>query len=250
MKATSRLLPLALTLAGACVAQVAHAQSDTSKQELQKVYDEKASAQRDEAFRQSENQHQEQQAAMAAQLRQLQDQLDTMNAQRDAMTGSSGKGAIVTQDFAESVPRDWRETLDALNNGGKVSDLAKSIRDKAEDDAKSSGDAFADGKKNLDSGFDSAINGQALNAAAYEASTKRIDTLKRLQEQIDGTSTSKEIADLQARIQVESSLINNELVRTQSMNGMLQQSEAVRAYQSMRRVVDEVEGAKEESGVE
>jgi type IV secretion system protein VirB5 len=246
MKIPYRLLPLVLALAGTGMTVTAHAQSETTQQELQNVYDESAAAQRDRAYIQSAGQHEEQQAAMAEQLQKLKDQLDTLNAQKDAMTGSSGRGAIVTQDFAESVPRDWRETLDAVNNGGKVSELAKSIRDKLEDDMKPSGDAFADGKKNLQAGFDSAVSGQASNAAAYEASTKRIETLKQLQMEIDGTRSAKEIADLQARIQVESSQINNELVRTQSMNGLLQQAEFARAYQSMKRVADETEAEKNE----
>jgi type IV secretion system protein VirB5 len=231
MKALSRLFPHAFVLACACAAPVIHAQEETlgsTQGGTQEVHDQ-------EAFDQRAAQHVDQQKAMADQLRQLQEQLDTLNAQKDAMTGSSNKGAIATEDYAESVPRDWRETLDAQNNGGKVSDLGKAIRDKAIDDSQSTGDIKADVQKNIGNGFDGAINGQALNAAAYEASTKRVESLKKLQDQIDSTKSIKEAADLQARIQVESSLINNELVRTQSMNGMLQQSEYVRAYQSMRR---------------
>jgi type IV secretion system protein VirB5 len=231
VKTSFRIIPLALAIVGASFSWAAHAQ-EVTEGGTQEVHDEKA-------FDQRVEQHDEQQKAMAEQLEQLQKQLDAVNAQKEAMTGSSGQGAISTEDYADSVPRDWRETLDALNNGGKVSELAKAMRDKAEKDIESTGDIKADAKKNLDNGFDNAINGQALNAAAYEASTKRIENLTKLQEQIDKTKSVKEAADLQARIQVESSLINNELVRTQSMNAMLQQTEYARAYQSMRRDADD-----------
>ncbi|HEX7814788.1 type IV secretion system protein [Dyella sp.] len=173
---------------------------------------------------------------MAAQLKELKQQTDEAKKGNDAITGSSGQGGLQTQDYAKSVPRNWQETLDGYKSGGRVQELATAMGDKLnaeqqELDGKTGDDAA---QYSLDQGVKRSTNGSALNAASYESSVDRIQTLKQLQAQIDKTSSLKEIADLQARIQIENSLIANELIRTQSMNGLLQQNEFAKAYQGVK----------------
>ncbi|BDU18564.1 type IV secretion system protein [Dyella sp. GSA-30] len=179
---------------------------------------------------------QQQLADMAKQLDELKQQTGEVKKTNDAVTGSSGKGDIQTQDYGDSIPRNWKETLDAYKGGGRVEQLATDIGNKLNDDEKE-----LDGKSSkdaamysLEEGVKRSTNGSALNAQAYESSVARIEKLKQLQAQIDKTSSLKEVADLQARIQIENSMITNELVRTQSFNGMLMDTEYAKAYQSVK----------------
>jgi type IV secretion system protein VirB5 len=185
---------------------------------------------------------QEQAKTMTAQLDELRNQMTELQQQtgeakrqNEAITGSSGKGQIDTGDYAKSIPRDWRETLNA-SAGGAIGDTAQEMKKEldrqSEELANASDDDYLN--KSMDQGVLRSLNGSAINASSYNASVERIDRLKQLQGKIDDASTLKEIVDLQARIQIENGLMTNELIRTQSTNAMLQQFEYANAYQSVK----------------
>lgn len=186
---------------------------------------------------------------LRSQLSELQRQTEESQRQTEAMTGDSGKGSLTTEDYADSVPRNWQETLDAYKNGGSVGGVVNDMQqrfDAEEEDlaAKSTSEAT---KLNLDEGVKRSLNGSALNAEAYKSSVERVEKLKSLQDQIGGAKTIKEINDLQARIQIENGMLTNELIRTQSMNAMLQQTEYAKAYQSVKDMEIEIDSAGDNS---
>jgi len=185
---------------------------------------------------------QEQAKTMTAQLDELRNQMTELQQQtgeakrqNEAITGSSGKGQIDTGDYAKSIPRDWRETLNA-STGGAIGDVAqemkKELDKQSEELANASDNDYMN--KSVDQGVLRSLNGSAINASSYNASVDRIERLKQLQGKIDDASTLKEIVDLQARIQVENGLMTNELIRMQSTNAMLEQFEYANAYQSVK----------------
>jgi type IV secretion system protein VirB5 len=172
---------------------------------------------------------------LRGQMTELQQQTSEAKRQNEAITGSSGKGQIDTGDYAKSIPRDWRETLNA-SSGGAIGDTAqemkKELDKQSEDLANASNEDYIG--KSVDQGVLRSLNGSALNATSYNASVERIERLKQLQEKIDDASTLKEVVDLQARIQIENGLMTNELIRMQSTNAMLEQFEYANAYQSIK----------------
>lgn len=173
---------------------------------------------------------------LRSQMAELQRQTDEAKRQNEAITGSSGKGGINTGDYTQSVPRDWRESLNAYSGVPSIRDTAFEMKieldRQSEELAKASDNDAA--KQSMDQGVLRALNGSAINAGSYNASVDRIERLKQLQKEIDGASTLKQIVDLQARIQIENGFMTNELIRTQSNNAMLQQIEYANAYQSMK----------------
>jgi len=173
---------------------------------------------------------------LRSQLSELEKQTDEARQQREAMTGNSGKGDIATADYADSIPRNWQETLDAYKNGGKVVSVVNDMQQRfdSEEEEQASKSNQEATRFNLDQGVKRSLNGSALNAEAYRSSVDRVEKLKALQEQIEGATTLKEISDLQARIHIENGMLTNELIRTQSMNAMLQQTEYAKAYQSVK----------------
>lgn len=170
------------------------------------------------------------------QMTELQQQTNEAKRQNEAITGSSGKGQISTGDYAESIPRNWRDTLNAFQTVDTVRDAAVEMKQELERQSAELADSSDEEsiKKSLDQGVMRSINGSAINATSYNASVDRIERLKQLQGKIDDASTLKEIVDLQARIQIENGMMTNELLRMQSANAMLQQAEYANAYQSMK----------------
>ena len=63
--------------------------------------------------------------------------------------------------------------------------------------------------------------GVAANAMVSQKSSKRFDRIATLMQRIDSATDPKAIADLQARIQIEQTMLQNELIRAQAMNAMI-----------------------------
>lgn len=167
-------------------------------------------------------------AHMLAQLRRMQDQLETARRQWEtaqgqlqAMTGSRGMGNIVTEVSRQYIPRSWQETLNAA---GELRHLAEDIRASAgylqEADLDGLNDAYADA---LRQSGDAAVNAVAGSAMVFQQSGDRFERLEVLMDRIETASDDKAIQDLQARIQVEQVMLQNELIRAQAMNAMVEQ---------------------------
>lgn len=65
----------------------------------------------------------------------------------------------------------------------------------------------------------------SLGQQIYDAATQRIEGIDQLRRQISSASDSKDIADLQARIQAESAFLQTDLLRMQGLQ-MVQQAQA------------------------
>lgn len=65
----------------------------------------------------------------------------------------------------------------------------------------------------------------SLGQQIYDAATQRIEGIDQLRQQISSASDSKDIADLQARIQAESAFLQTDLLRMQGLQ-MVQQAQA------------------------
>jgi len=64
----------------------------------------------------------------------------------------------------------------------------------------------------------------SLGQQIYDAATQRIEGIDQLRQQISSASDSKDIADLQARIQAESAFLQTDLLRMQGLQ-MVQQAQ-------------------------
>lgn len=65
----------------------------------------------------------------------------------------------------------------------------------------------------------------SLGQQIYDAATQRIEGIDELRQQISSASDSKDVADLQARIQAESAFLQTDLLRMQGLR-MVQQAQA------------------------
>jgi len=172
---------------------------------------------------------------MLEQLKQLQAQLDQAKKQYASLTGSRGLGVIMTEDYTSSVPRNWQETLAAMEGGGSIGSLAKSIADQASQlDDEHFNEVLEDVTASLRSSLGNDASAQALNAQVYDNSGNRFERLKNLMGQINSAQDMKAISDLQARLQAENGMLMNELIKLQSMNAMIAKRDSIHESQAIQ----------------
>lgn len=178
---------------------------------------------------------------MLAQLQKLQtqiqtarDTLDQQRAQYDAITGSRGMGALRTDQYDGYLPGQWNGALTGGN--GELEALAEEIKRTAGylqgQDLARINSAYRDA---LRRSGDRAANNMAGTAAVFEQSSERFQRLEVLMNRIDTAQDDKAIQDLQARIQVEQVMLQNELIRAQAMAAMVQQQQAVERQRQHQR---------------
>lgn len=158
---------------------------------------------------------QEQLLTARDQLKNLTEQLMTAREQLAAFTQSSGFGnAVGSPDLRDqlraALPTDAQGLLDRSGNSSLNTDVSR-ITDEVMAPV-----SFQEDRANLSK---RAVNieatSKAMSQRAYDSMTRRLANVDALQDQINQTTNPKEIAELQARIQIEQANISAEQTRIQ-----------------------------------
>jgi len=145
----------------------------------------------------------------------LTEQLVTAREQLAAFTQSSGFGnAVGSPDLRDqlraALPTDAQGLLDRSGNSSLNTDVSRITDDVI------APVSFQEDRANLSK---RAVNieatAKAMSQRAYDSMTRRLTNVDALQDQINQTSNPKEIAELQARIQIEQANISAEQTRIQ-----------------------------------
>lgn len=155
--------------------------------------------------------------ALLDQLETARAQLDQTRAQLNALTQSSGFGYVlnnpsVQQAIRASLPTDAGVLIDRLD--GQNAALSGAVQDITAD-VNSPVDFSRDPGELREKGVRLAATQRAMSEQAYNAMTKRLETIDGLQAQINQTTNPKEIAELQARIAVEQANIQADQTRVE-----------------------------------
>ncbi|WP_336580080.1 type IV secretion system protein [Alcaligenes sp. CHO6] len=155
--------------------------------------------------------------ALLDQLETARAQLNQTRAQLDALTKSSGFGYVlnnpsVQQAIRASLPSDAAALIDRLD--GQNTALSGAVHNITAD-VNSSVDFSRDPEALREKGVRLAATQRAMSEQAYNAMTKRLETIDGLQAQINQTTNPKEIAELQARIAVEQANIQADQTRVE-----------------------------------
>lgn len=172
------------------------------------------------------------------QLQTARDQLAQQKAQYEAITGSRGMSLLQTDINRGYIPRNWQETLSGGNS--QIANLASDIKRAAGylSDADLAG-INSVYRAALRRSGDQAANNMASNAAVFQESGDRFQRLEILMGSIDSATDDKAIQDLQARIQVEQVMLQNELIRAQSMNAMIEEQRHVERQRQRQQAMSE-----------
>lgn len=156
---------------------------------------------------------------LSNQLSTLDDTFDQARDQFESMTGSRGLANLLEGDLNRNyIPDEIMDAHDLLSNGGDIGSAARAARDA---DQLFDEDTFVNPSGYSASVYkkksDQAYGAKSLGDASYKEASQRIAVYRNLMDEIDSTSDPKAIADLQARIQGESLMLQNEYIRLQAM---------------------------------
>ena len=152
---------------------------------------------------------------MSLQIAQLQQQIESV-------TGSRGFSAVLNspafQQARRMLPQD-AQTLLNLANGGSYGNLSSSINSIKQATSTLSAANFSDqlGADRWMADLNRAASNKALSQQAYDSAQQRLSNLEDLMQQISTTQDPKAIGELQARINVEQGLIQNEQAKINAM---------------------------------
>src|SRR5260370_10842952 len=164
---------------------------------------------------------------MATQITTMKAQLQQAQQQYVALTGSSGIGSMLSGDtslLSGNLPSNWNQVYaDAMNSNSSVSGSASSILSSFQGQINGMGrtDALAFINQKL---AEKGAADRAMGMQSYNNEMAELNNIHALTDQIDQTTTSKEIMDLQARIQTAQGSIQGEQAKLNLMS-MLQQSQ-------------------------
>ena len=156
------------------------------------------------------------------QVKQLQAQLKNAEKQLESISGSRGMRQLVTDQARDYIPRDWRETLTELEGGGRAGDGG--INGALKELRESIGQIGSAGLANVPDGvaasaeasarYDMEAWGRATKV--YNRANERFGELEKLGDALNSANDQKAVLDLIARLQLESNMLLNEMVRVQA----------------------------------
>jgi type IV secretion system protein VirB5 len=184
-------------------------------------------------------------AAWAQQYAQMAQQLQQMADEYAAMTGGRGFSTAYNnasyQAARRTLPTDAQQVLDLMTGTGSYGGFNTKINAilSATSSLTNSDFASSTAATQYDESLKRAATNNALSAQAYTDATQRLDVLEGLIGQISTTSDPKAIAELQARIQAENGIIQNEHAKLQAMQMLMastQQLQAMKGRQTSVRM--------------
>lgn len=178
-------------------------------------------------------------AQAIASVQELKNQVEQQKQLYSALNGNRGMGTLLNNPALRNyLPDDWRQVYDTLNSGdvSGLTGTAAQIRKANQifDCAKvqnSQDKLFC----NRSAGLSAAQKSFGLNA--YEQSTKRMDQIESLMKQINQTTDAKSIAELNARLQAENALIQNEQIKLQMFSELNRAEESLLKQQQREQAM-------------
>ncbi|KAB2684408.1 P-type DNA transfer protein VirB5 [Brucella tritici] len=171
----------------------------------------------------------------ASQLEAMKEQFDALNkqiAQAEQLYGSLNKltnmadvaSVLNNPSIRKALPQDFAAIEGLLNGNGSgaFGESASKFLESNSTYQTSANDFYA---QELARVQNRNAGQMSLGQQIYDAATQRIEGIDQLRQQISSASDSKDIADLQARIQAESAFLQTDLLRMQGLQ-MVQQAQA------------------------
>jgi len=196
--------------------------------------------------------------SMAKQLTEMKNQYDTLQQQYQQMqqTYKSISGIRNMADIANNpalrkyLPSDYQQTLklgtgaangqygglDGAVNAMKQAAKIMDIQDTGLDPESAAGKAYQNAQNQA------ALN-RVLAEEGFKQSGARIDSLQELLNKVNNAPDEKDIQDLQARIQAEQAMLQNEQIRLASLNQVQQAQKDITNQQVIEMRMQSIKGS-------
>lgn len=167
---------------------------------------------------------------------QMVEQIDGMEREYKALTGSRGLGTVLNDPrYREYLPTEWQGVYDSVRNGGYsgLSGRASSIYNENQ---------VFDGCAHIQINAQRlACEARAVKGAqdkafaldAYDAARDRLNQIDQLMGRINTTQDPKDIAELQGRIAAEQAMIANEQTKLQMYAMVSEAEDRIQAQRQM-----------------
>ena len=162
--------------------------------------------------------------------------------QYQSLNGVRGMGALVNNPaIRRYLPNEWGQAVNLIDSPGGFTGLQNKINSiRTASQLVSAADTGLNLSSNAAKMFVGAQNQAAINRAlseeGYKQASHRITAIQSLIDKVDDAPDAKDVADLQARIQAEQAMVQNEMVKLAAM-GQLQQAQRDLMAQQSREVV-------------
>lgn len=178
------------------------------------------------------NQQIQQVVAWGQQIQGMKDQLTQQQQLFNSMNGTRGIGQLLnSQELKNALPADWQKVYSSIQSGGYagLTGTAKAIRDANAIYDCNSGAAGTVARCNRE--LNKVAQDKAFASHAYAAAQRRLDNIQALMGQIDITTDAKQIFELQARMQAENGMIQNEQTKLMMFKMMAESEDKLIAQQ-------------------
>lgn len=170
----------------------------------------------------------------------------------NSLNGTRGMASLVNNPaLRRYLPNEWNQAMNLLNAPGGYTGLQTRINN-IRNAAQITGlaDTGLDPNSATGRAFVGAQNQAALNRAlseeGYKQASDRITAIQALIDKVGDAPEAKDVADLQARIQAEQVMVQNELVKLQLLTQLQQAQRDIMAQQA-REI--SMQGAKGPAGI-
>lgn len=187
---------------------------------------------------------------MEKQLTALNDQLDQAKRLYDSFNKLTNAGDVAgllnSTQFRKYLPAEFSQ-IEGLVNGSGSGSFASSLDSYLTQNrvyTANPGNAFY--ATELDRIARQTGTSHSIGQAVYDTAAKRVDELDKLRQQIGQARDVKDVLDLSARVQVESTLLQNDVLRMQGL-AMVQRAQSdmngQRERERGRQLIDEMKAA-------
>ncbi|MDP2027519.1 P-type DNA transfer protein VirB5 [Sulfuriferula sp.] len=169
-------------------------------------------------------------ASWVKQYKQMTDQFTQMKQQYDSLNGARGMASLVNNPaLRKYLPDDYQTILDSgYGNSAAIRASAKVL---GVDETYMG--AATDAAKAFNSNATQAALNRATTEAGYKQASDRFATIQVLLDKVSAAPDAKDIADLQARIQAEQVMMQNESVKLNMMGQLAQAQRDLAAQRSI-----------------
>lgn len=175
---------------------------------------------------------------MVQQIQHLQSQITQAQQTFNSLNGIRGMADLVNNPTLRTyLPPQWSEAMNVISAPGAYTGLSGSvnaIRDasKLVDIAGIGLDPTSDVGRAFQGSQNQAATNRALGEAGYKAASDRIASIQTLLDKVNAAPDQKDILDLQARIQAEQAMVQNESVKLAVMAQLQQAQRDIQAQQA------------------
>ncbi|WP_081080253.1 P-type DNA transfer protein VirB5 [Burkholderia cepacia] len=152
--------------------------------------------------------------------------------------GTRGFGALLSNPVvADSLPSNWQSVYTAIQSGGYAGLTGSAQAMRSASQIYNCEDQTGIDQRLCQRALNKPYQDKAFGLQAYQTELEELNQIQSLAQQINATQDPKGIAELQARIQTESTAVGNEMTKLQLFRMLAETEDKLVAEQQSERVL-------------